>query len=424
MTSAIQEISRFCTRNTLTFIATMWCSSRLFLLVILWLIAPLLPVPAGGIQPELGLEVFSRWDSLQYQGIVMDGYEYIDDGKGHSVAFFPLFPLLIRAVMALGLPFEVAGLLVNNLAFIGALVLIYCWAEERHGVSVARWSIAALCWCPFSLYSTVIYTEGLFLLVSVASLRAFAQRRHLQAAFWGVLTTATRPPGMVLIPAFLAIAWKERRPPMAYVASLASGAGLLLYSLYCWLQFGEPLVFIRVQKAWQPQQAFHGQDWLKMFMQVMVGNENWKHGGLKDPWHPLLFLLICLSFYLVWRFRDRLGAVSTDVGYCLLALVFWLVAGTPLVNSAMVVGGGYLLWQFRRELSPLLVIYGFLSLGLIFSSGRADSAERYAYAIASLAFAIGLLLSRHPRWGYPLMVLSAYLMSGLAIRFAQQIWAA
>ena len=234
----------------------------------------------------------------------------------------------------------------------------------------------------------------------------------MQAAAFGALVTATRPPGMVLIPTFLITAWRDRRPFSAYLASLATGLGAIFYSLYCALQFGDPLAFLKVQKAWQPQQDFYGQDWLKMFVQVIAGNAARFPVGIVDPWHPLLFLLICVGFYSLWRLGHTFGETKIDIGYCILALVLWLLAGTPLVNSVMVLGGGYLLWHFRRQIDPLLVLYGFLSLGFIFSSGRAGSAERYAYAIVSFAVVLGLLLARHPRWGYPMMGWFAYLISG------------
>jgi Gpi18-like mannosyltransferase len=151
----------------------------------------------------------------------------------HNVVFFPLFPLLIHGLMLLGIPPQVAGTVVNNLAFIGALGILYSWAEECHSISAARWATAVLAWSPFSLFGTVIYTEGLFLLLTTAALRSFDKRQHAWAAVWGSMATATRVPGAALIPAFLFVAWRERRPAIAYVAGLAVGGGLLLFSGYC-----------------------------------------------------------------------------------------------------------------------------------------------------------------------------------------------
>jgi Gpi18-like mannosyltransferase len=142
------------------FAGGMWLLSRLLIVAAMLLLVPLLPAPPGGIKPTVSWEVFSWWDSLLYKQIAISGYEYANDGKGHNVAFFPVFPLVIRGVMTLGLPFEVAGILVNNLAFLGALIVLYYWVEERHTRSTARWATAVLAWCPLSLFGTVIYQRG------------------------------------------------------------------------------------------------------------------------------------------------------------------------------------------------------------------------------------------------------------------------
>jgi hypothetical protein len=52
---------------------------------------------------------------------------------------------------------------------------------------------------------------------------------YIWAAFWGALTTATRSPGVALIPAFFLVAWREKRPPLAYVAGFASAIGFFSF---------------------------------------------------------------------------------------------------------------------------------------------------------------------------------------------------
>jgi hypothetical protein len=66
-----------------------------------------------------------RWDSGWYLGIVRFGYEYIP-GQPSSVAFFPLFPLLISAFDRV-LPGNavLAALVVVHLALIGALIYVF-----------------------------------------------------------------------------------------------------------------------------------------------------------------------------------------------------------------------------------------------------------------------------------------------------------
>lgn len=410
--------------NGFIFAGSMWLFSRLLITTAMLLIVPLFPAPPGGIKPAVGWEVFYWWDSVLYDQIATSGYEYINDGKGHNVAFFPLFPLVIRGVMTLGLPFKVAGVLVNNLAFLGALLVLYYWVEEQHGRSAARWATAVLAWCPLSLFGTVIYSEGLYLLLSTAALRAFDQQRYAFVTLWGALATAARPTGMALIPAFVIVAWRERRPARAYAAGIGAGIGLLLFSLYCAIHFGDPLAFIQAQRGWRPSLGFYWQGWLKMLMQISVGTTNWKYGSIKDPLHPLLFGIIVFLGYLLWRFRTKIGSVKVDYGFCALVLFLWLLAGDPLINTAMVLGGGCLLWLLRTQLTLVTVMYGFCALGLILASGGTWSLSRIAYGIVSLAIALGVLLAHHPRWGYATMAFFVILLASFTVRFAQHLWVA
>jgi Gpi18-like mannosyltransferase len=169
--------------NGFIFVIAMWLLSRLVIVVTMQLIAPLLPFEPVNLPgwhlglvpnfvPKIGWELFSHWDGAWYRKIATLGYDYANDGKYHSIAFFPLFPLVTRGLMTLGVPFEVAGTLVNNLALLGAMLLLYRWVQERYGIAAARWSTAVLAWCPFSLYGTVTYTEGLFLLLTTSSQRS------------------------------------------------------------------------------------------------------------------------------------------------------------------------------------------------------------------------------------------------------------
>ncbi len=234
--------------------------------------------------------------------------------------------------------------------------------------------------------------------------------------------TATRPTGIALIPAFLLTSWQQNRGLKAYLASLASAGGLLLYSAYCQIQFGDALAFLHAQKAWRPSLGFDSQGWLKIFMQITIGSTNWKYGYLKDPWHPLIVVCMIISTYLLWYFRKKLGSIKVDYGFFTLLIISWLLAGDPLINTITIIGGGYLLWYFRNQLTPITVIYGCCALGLILASGGTWSLSRIAYGIISLSVSLGLLLSRHPRWGYPTLGFFVILLVTFTLRFAQKHW--
>ncbi|MBD2452260.1 hypothetical protein H6G76_35205 [Nostoc sp. FACHB-152] len=409
-------------KNDLLFPAVVWLINRLFILTVMLLIAPMLKAPPGGVAATFSWDVFEAWDSGHYWAIATNGYEYVNDGKGHNIAFFPLFPLMIKGLISLGLPFQVAGTLVNNLAFLAALYFLYFWIKKQHSLEGAMWAILVLAWFPASIFTSVIYTEGLYILLSTAALQTFDLQQYRWTAFWGGLATATRPTGMALIPAFLIAAWKERRPPIAYIAGLTSAAGILLFSLYCAVKYGEPLAFIQAQRGWRSSIGFDWQGWWKMLMQISIGTTNWKHGWIKDPLHPILFGIILATGYILWRCRQKLGSIKMGYGFVALVLFLWLLAGDPLINTITIIGSGYLLWHLRSQLTPVTVIYGFCGLGLIFVSGGTWSLSRIAYGIVPLSVALGILLSRYTRWGNITLAFFAILLATFAVRFAQNLW--
>ncbi|QSJ17164.1 hypothetical protein JYQ62_36925 [Nostoc sp. UHCC 0702] len=426
-------ITKFLWKNDFLFPTAMWFFSRILIWTAMLLLAPNLPSPAAETLPDFGWKAFDAWDSMHYRAIATVGYEFANDGKQHNLAFFPLFPLSIWVLMKLGLPFELAGLLVNNLAFLAALHYLYFWTKEHYGIRIAQWATAAVSLYPSAMFTGVIYTEGLYLFASTAALRAFDQKQYGQTAFWGAMATATRPTSMALIPAFAIAAWKQRRPPIAYIAALASAMGLFLFSLYCAIRFHDPLAFIQAQKGWRPSFGFDWQGWLNMVMQIAVGAKNWQFGwiqnpsgGIQDPWYPLLFSIIVASIYLLWYFRKNSIYVKVIYGFYGSIAFLLILANEQLINNLlntfMVLGGSYLLWHLRKQLTPVTTSYGFCGIGLLLASGGTISLSRLAYGIVPLSVAIGMLMSRYPCQGYLSLGLFVTLLTKIAVGFAQERW--
>jgi Gpi18-like mannosyltransferase len=424
-------IAKFIWTDDFLFPASMWLVSRILIGIAMLVIAPNLPALEDGITPHLGWGIVDAWDSVHYRAIATEGYEFIDDGKQHNLAFFPLFPVSIFIFMKLGLSFEIAGLIINNLAFLGTLYFLYSWIKKQCGINVAHWTIVAISYSPMSLFTGVIYTEGLYLLLSTMALRAFDQKQYICTAICGAMATATRPTGMVLIPSFLITAWQQKKPLFAYIAGLLSATGLLIFSVYCQLSFHDFLAFIAAQKGWRPSFGFDWEGWLNMFMQIPFGN-NWyfgwvenEEGGIKDIWYPLFFSLIVISSSCLLYWRKYVNSLIFYTGYVIVILSL-IVAQQGLINNllnvSMILGSTYLLWYFRQQLTPVMVIYGFSGIGLLLGSGGTISLSRLAYGIVPLSVAIGVCLSRYPRQAYLVIGLFIILLGKLAVGFAQQLW--
>jgi len=425
-------IAKLLWKYDLLFPVTLWVASRILIWTAMFLVEPRLPLPADGYYHPSGWEVLDVWDGIHYREIVTTGYEFVNDGKQHNLAFFPLFPLSIWALMHLGLSFEVAGMLINNVAFLAALYCLHFWLKEHCGMSQARWATAMVSWYPSSIFTGVVYTEGLYLFLSTTALCAFNQKQYTWTAICGSLATATRPTGMALIPAFLIAAWQERRPLTAYIASLLTAIGVLSFSLYCAIYFHDPLAFIAAQRGWRPSLGFDWQGWLNMVMQIPFGN-NWHFGwvygtdgGIIEPWYPLGFCIIVLGAYFLWYFRKQLDSVKLVYELYALGIVLLILGNDPLLdhllNIFMVVGGSYMVWRFRQKLTPVMVIYAACGMALLLASGGTISLSRLAYGIVPLSVAMGLFLSHHRRLGYLTLGIFGILVVKLAIGYARYVW--
>ena len=131
-----------------------------------------------------------QWDSEWYFKIVKDGYQYNGDPTiQQNIVFYPLFPMLARALAAIGgLAPADAMLLVSNVAGLLAIVMLFKLVREEFGDQLALATIALLSFFPASVLLSAGYTEPLALLLIVSFFLALilenttCQLRYLQAS--------------------------------------------------------------------------------------------------------------------------------------------------------------------------------------------------------------------------------------------------
>jgi hypothetical protein len=193
-------------------------------------------------------DVWARWDSVWFLRIAEHGY---DAASGAASAFYPLYP---AAVGLLGRVFfghyVLAGILVSLLAAFGSFLLLQRIAEERLGADGARRAVLYLAVFPFALFLQAVYSESLYLLLTLAAFVLAERHRFPAAGAVAGLALLTRPTGVALLPALALLAWRERRRARA-LASLALAPLLFAaYPLYLWQAEGDAWAFVRAQRLW------------------------------------------------------------------------------------------------------------------------------------------------------------------------------
>jgi hypothetical protein len=175
------------------------------------------------------------WDGNMYRRIVTDGYpgslplDYAGDVEKNPWAFLPLYPLLVRGLMAVGgLGFLPAGVLVAVVCGGGATLLLHRVLLQQFGERSAFWGALFFCFSPLSFVLQVTYAESTFLLFVFGSLLALQRRRYAVLTVLGVIAAFAHP-GALAIPAALGVGYllrlarREWMPAREHSAIITSG---------------------------------------------------------------------------------------------------------------------------------------------------------------------------------------------------------
>ena len=138
---------------------------------------------------------FARWDSVWYLEIARFGYRH----QLGRTAFFPLYPALIHVVGTVTRSDLVAGVLISLVCFAVALFLLYQLVLLDASRQIAETTVLLVAFSPMAFYFSAIYTESLFLMLSVGCILAARRGRWWVAGVLGGIAAASRNGGVLLV---------------------------------------------------------------------------------------------------------------------------------------------------------------------------------------------------------------------------------
>ncbi|SES43714.1 hypothetical protein SAMN05216199_3649 [Pedococcus cremeus] len=213
--------------------------------------------------------VMTSWDSQWYWDIAQNGYP--DSARGAdgqpqqtSLAFFPLYPMLVRLLMAITkLDFPIVAPTLSLLIGAAAVLVVYRLTAEATGRGQALSAVALLCCFPAAPIFQAAYTESLALLLVGSALLLVLRQRYWWAIIPVLLLGLTRNISLVLAPV-IALHWwvrvarpLRRRdgripwPPVSLLALFtASVAATGMWLLLAGAITGEPDAYLTTMKAW------------------------------------------------------------------------------------------------------------------------------------------------------------------------------
>lgn len=287
------------------------------------------------------------WDTGHYLDIASNGY---DTFERH--AFFPLYPLLLRATDELPGGQRVAGPIVTMLIALAAVVVIQRLAEHEFDRPVAVRTVFYLVAFPTALFLYAPYNEGLFILF--AALALYAARRNLWvvAAVSAALAGTVRTFGVLLIIplAYEYIRVHGRRPRWDALSLGLVPLGLAAYAVYCKAATGDWLAFAHAQDHWHRGYAWPLMPQLHA-VQLLDDNPLLSSRSLLYMQQLALFALAvaCVVLMLVgpWRFRADQRYLTVYSAVLLLPLLITEVGPDDPLGS---------LPRFLLELIPMFLL--------------------------------------------------------------------
>jgi hypothetical protein len=269
---------------------------------------------------------------------------------------------------------------------------------------------------PMAFYFSAVYSESLYLALSVGVFLCARQGRWAWVGVLGALAAATRSAGVVLLlpalmlylygpredraPDFLAAArWRPAyrlRRDVLWLALVPAGLGI--YMAYLALSGGDALM------------PFHAQDvWSRHF----AGPYGGVWDGLKAAFEGARQLLSFQRHHVY--FPAAGGSPLIDAGHNLMLLAFLIAGIAALIGVLRLLPLAYGVYVIAALALPLS--YPVASQPLM-------SLPRFLVVLFPLSIWLAAWLAAHPRVRTPALVLSALLMAAFVAQFATWHWVA
>ncbi len=234
--------------------AVIWLASRISVYLAGWFASWALATGPDVLQGE-GVasgpsgsfaDAWNRWDALHFASIVEYGYGAA--GFETNYAFFPGFPLAMRAVMVTGASVTVAGLIVSFLAGLAAAVALGRLAKDvgaRPELGVLAWVLA-----PMAVYLAAPYSEALFCAFAFWAWVQVRKGAWVSAAILAMLASMVRVNGLFLAAAVaVAFLTSPRRQWAKAPAIILPFAGVLAIFAYYQSRTGTWMTWFEAQAA-------------------------------------------------------------------------------------------------------------------------------------------------------------------------------
>jgi hypothetical protein len=211
--------------------------------------------------PDPFWDGFARYDSGWYYQIARYGYDAgpaVMGGRS-NIAFFPVFPLLMRLVRPLfghgAWAMYAGGIVLAWGSFVLAMLVLYRLALLDLPPPRAALAVLLAAVFPFAFFYGVVYSESTYLLFTVLGFYLLRTRRWLTGGLAAGVAGATRVNGIMMWPALAWMVARQSIPTtrgrlLAGAALVLAASGFAAYNAYIFAASGQPLLWAVALQRW------------------------------------------------------------------------------------------------------------------------------------------------------------------------------
>jgi hypothetical protein len=203
-------------------------------------------------RPQEGFTtLWHRWDTVHFVDIAEHGYTSAETDQ-YAEAFFPLYPLTIKAVAFTGLDPVLAGMFISTIASVVALAFLFRLAELELGAGSGWRACMYLALFPTAVFLTAAYSESLFLAGAIPAFYFARRGRWRNVGIPAAVAMGTRFAGAFLLVG-LAVEFvrqrdfNTRRVAQAVLSGALALLPLIAYMAYLAANNDGPFEFVSAQ---------------------------------------------------------------------------------------------------------------------------------------------------------------------------------
>lgn len=318
-----------------------------------------------------------RGDSWWFKNIVEHGYMHTvltnDPIRMNQAnwAFFPFFPLMVKAVTIFGFSTESASVIVNQVELFASLYFSYQLTLTYLPKQTAMFVPLAIAVSPANIWFLAAYSDMTYLLLTILAFYSLRLRSYWWFAIIGCLLSLTRFVGFLIILPLLIHYYRNKMWSRRDLINLALQAfiilcGLLSFMFLLYEVMGDPIAFYHIQSAW---------------------------GHLGTSW-----------------FSDPIGSIrgtwGSGVGHdriFVVLLPIWLIV---------------LIWNKYYEEAA----FAFMSMLAPIAAGSLWSYSRYAMGLYPLYFAIALIARKNYIAGLAILLIATFISASYYTTWLSDGW--